>query len=156
MLEAAPELPKALQKRKWPAGVEFLPKAPTKVFAVSYNTVQTNLAFELSHFSSIPTFVLILASRAFFWYLGWAHRIRVAPARVIADRQTETHTRTVPFPFTRFHSDSTVRYIRSSNLYQTVPRHFESFEDTLVIKVFPSRVQLEKGKGAGTETTHTL
>ena len=36
VLEAALDLPKVFLKRLWPAGVELLPKAPTKVFAVSY------------------------------------------------------------------------------------------------------------------------
>ena len=32
---------------------------------------------------------------AFCWYLSWARRVRVAPARAVTDRQTDRHTHTI-------------------------------------------------------------
>ena len=55
----------------------------------------TVITFELRCFSSIPTFVLILVTSAFFWYLSWARRVRVAPARAVADTRTDRHTHTM-------------------------------------------------------------
>ena len=59
--------------------------------------LQTVITFELRCFSPIPTFVLILVTSAFFWYLSWAGRVRVAPARAVTDTQTDrqTHTHTL-------------------------------------------------------------
>ena len=51
----------------------------TTLVGVACETIRT--------FSSIPS-VLILASSAFFWYLSWGHRVRVAHARAVTDRQT--------------------------------------------------------------------
>ena len=33
-------------------------------------------------------FALILVTSAFCWYLSWARRVRVAPARLVTDTQT--------------------------------------------------------------------
>ena len=52
--------------------------------------LNTVITFELI-FSPIPTFGLILVASAFFWYLSWARRVRVAPARAVADRHTHKH-----------------------------------------------------------------
>ena len=68
VLEAALDPPKVLLKRLWPAGDVFDPQAPTKVLAVSY--IQTVITFELRNLCSIPSFILILASSAFFLSVG--------------------------------------------------------------------------------------
>ena len=35
--------------------------------------------------------MLILVLSAFFWYLSWARRVRVAPGTAVTDRHTHTH-----------------------------------------------------------------
>ena len=87
MLEAALDPTKVLLKRFWPAGDVFDPQAPTTRIR---GELQTVITFELRCFSPIPTLVLILVTSAFFWYLSWARRVLVAPARAVAD--THTHT----------------------------------------------------------------
>ena len=81
MLEAALDPPKVLLKHLWPAGDVFDSQAPTK-------ELQIVITFELRCFSPIPTLFLILVMSAFFWYLSWARRVRVAPDIVV----TDTHT----------------------------------------------------------------